>query len=220
MQPIRITAHLLNGFTSSDPWSPSIDGILGYWMMYEAKGDDFALSASNTAAMRPVEGLPLQRIEHGGLWWYACSSPIYSIASSARRYMHRRFDDAHERQLDLQGKSGKVLVAAGPYKNARIPFLLRITRQVEWHVIGDLGEIKRLLSRCPHIGGRYGSGFGRVSGWSFSDGDSEKAMHHRPLPVAYAEAHDIIGDEMYWGIRPPARLRENSALCIMPEAST
>ncbi|NGR09337.1 hypothetical protein G5B41_17495 [bacterium SGD-2] len=218
MQPIKITAHLYNGFTSSDPWSPSIDGILAYWVMRERLGDDFH-SPTNPMEMQPVEGLPLQRIEHGDWWWYAASSPIYQTHASARKYAHRRFDDAHEARLDLQGKSGKVLTAAGPYKNARIPLLLRVTDSVEWHVIGDQAEIERLLGRCGNIGAKFGSGYGRVKRWSFSPGDAEIAMRQRPVPADYAAAQGIVGEEMRWGLRPPARLPINTTMCVMPEVA-
>lgn len=218
MQPIKITAHLYNGFTSSDPWSPSIDGILAYWVMRERLGDDFH-SPTNPMEMQPVEGLPLQRIEHGDWWWYAASSPIYRTHASARKYAHRRFDDAHEAQLDLRGKSGKVLTAAGPYKNARIPLLLRVTDRVEWHVIGDQAEIERLLRKCGNIGAKFGSGYGRVKRWEYSPGDGTISLHCRPLPVEYAESLGIVGEEMRWGLRPPARLPINTTMCVMPEAA-
>jgi CRISPR type IV-associated protein Csf3 len=216
MQAIKITAQLYNGFTSSDPWSPSIDGILAYWHMREKLGDEFELSCSSSAAMRPVDDLPLERIDHDGLWWYACSSPIYCVRASARKHIHRRFDDVHERHLDLQGKSGKILTAAGPFKNTRLAFLLRVTDRVEWHVVGDHDAIARLLHRCSHIGSRYGAGFGRVRDWTFEPGDRDIALRHRPVPLSYAEAHGIEGEMMRWGIRPPARIAACSAMCVMP----
>lgn len=217
MEALKITARLYNGFTSADPWSPSIDGILAYWHMREKLGDEFDLAASNSALMQPVDDLPLERVEHGDQWWYACSSPIYTLHATARKHMHRRFDDAHERYLDLQGKSGKILTAAGPYKNSRIPFLLRVTDRVEWHVVGDRPSIERLLRQCSHIGARYGSGYGRVREWLLEPGDRETALRRRPVPVSYADEHGIDGERLTWGLRPPARLRSTRTLCVMPE---
>lgn len=213
MQALKVTAHLASGFIAADPWSPSLDGILAYWHMREQLGDEFATTSAQPHVMEPVTGLPLRVESHGALWWYACSSPIYETAAKVRRYLHRRFDDAQERYLDIQGKSGKVLVAAGPYKNARNAYMQTVTGRIEWHVIGERVEIERLLRRCWHIGARTGSGFGRVRRWEFGEGDEHLALTHRPIPE---EAAKSVGPRMVWGIRPPGRLPINRTMCVMP----
>jgi hypothetical protein len=217
MTPIAITAHLYNGFVSADHWSPSIDGILGYWHMRARLGaDEFNLTQGHSYQMTPVDGLPLLVVRSDELWWYACSSPLYGIAANVRKHIHRRFDQqAAERYLpDVR----KVQTKAGAYKNARISLMHRITARVTWHVIGDRPEIDRLLSHCTAIGAKLGAGFGRVARWELTEGDPEIARHHRPLPIAYAEAHAITGPVMHWGIRPPARIPQNCTDCVMPAA--
>ena len=59
---------------------------------------------------------------------------------------------------------------------------------------------------------------GEVLGWDVTDdGDEALAMHHRPLPIEYAEALGLqVESVIEWGIRPPARLQENVTLCAMP----
>lgn len=217
MIPIAITARLRTGFASSDPWSPAIDGIVGYWYMRELLGpEEFAISQGRDHGLKPADQLPMEKIEHDGQWWYACSSPIYQKQATVLRYMHRRFDQAPgERYLPDDIKT--VQTKAGPYKNARMAVQQHITDRVTWHVIGDLPEIERLLKRCTHIGAKIGAGFGRVRAWEFGSGDADIARHRRPLPVAYASQAGIEGDPMWWGLRPPARIPENCADCIMPK---
>jgi CRISPR type IV-associated protein Csf3 len=219
MTPIAITAHLHSGFASSDPWSPSIDGILAYHHLRERMHpDEFAVRSGRTDLMEPVDDLPLEIQRHGDWWWYACSVPMYRKYGEVRRYLHRRFDQ-REGEIYLQPGIRKIMTQAGPYKNARTAVQQRITDRVTWHVIGDRPEVERLLETCTHIGGRVGAGFGRVRRWSFDDGDADMARRLRPLPVEYAREHGIDGDEMYWGLRPPARLRANNTQCVMPDAS-
>jgi CRISPR type IV-associated protein Csf3 len=216
MTSIAITAHLYSGFASSDPWSPSIDGIIGYWWMREHLGPDlFAITQSKTHAMKPADQLPLKKIEYDGQWWYACSSPIYQNQATVHRHIHRRFDQPHAEKY-LPDNIKKVVTKAGSYKNFRMIVQQHITDCVTWHVIGDRAEIERLLSRCSHIGAKVGAGFGRVRRWSYAEGDAEIAQYLRPLPVAYANEKVIDGDPMWWGLRPPARLPENCVECLMP----
>ena len=215
MTPIAITAELYNGFVSADPWSPAIDGILAYWLMRERLGaEEFSISQGHSHRMTPVEGLPLEVMRHGDLWWYAASSPRYGSAATVRKHIHRRFDQsAAEKYLPA---IRKVQTSAGAYKNARISLMHRITNQVTWHVIGDGPEIERLLRTCAHIGGKVSAGFGRVRRWSYAEGDADLARFSRPLPADYASKHDIHGPVMEWGLRPPVRLAANIAACVMP----
>lgn len=221
MMPLRITAHLHSGFAAADRWSPALDGILAYWHLREVLGpEEFAITSADNAAMRPVEGLPLEVVHHGQWWWYACSSPMYSAAATVIRHIHRRFDARQaERHCDFQCRSEKVQVNAGPYKNRRLLLQQHITGQVQWHAVGDAAEVYRLLAQCPNIGAKFGAGFGRVRRWEVVEGDDTDATlarRHRPLPLEYADAQGVTGPLMEWGIRPPGRCKENRALCVMP----
>ncbi len=216
MKPIAITAVLYSGFVSSDPWSPAIDGILAYWHMREKLGpDEFSIRQGHDYQMEPVDDLPLEKIVHGGAWWYAASSPIYKAQATVQRHLHRRFDQTHAEKYLPEG-SKKIMTKAGAYKNARMVASQIITNRVTWHVIGDREEIERLLKQCHHIGGRVGAGFGRVRGWEFAVGVADLARTARPLPAAYAVENGIEGVEMEWGIRPPGRIAANSFHCVMP----
>jgi CRISPR type IV-associated protein Csf3 len=223
VQTLRITAELYSGFASSDPWSPTIDGIIAYWHLQDALGSEqFALNTSDPARQHPVEGLPLEVVRWRDWWWYACSLPIYEQAAEVTRYMHRRFDAQHaERYLDLQGKSGRILTAAGPYKNRRLGIRHHVTDRVQWYAVGDAAEVERLLLRCGNIGMKYGAGFGRVRRWLVEpivDDPDDRAYRYRPLPVEYATEIGVTGSTIEYGLRPPARIAENRTLCVIPPA--
>jgi len=225
VEPLIVTARLRNGFAASDSWSPALDAILGYWLLRERLGEAaFTAGAAYSAALGPVEGLPLERIDHGDWWWYACSSPIYTEAAQTLRYYHRRFDAQYsERHAAITRK--RVEVKAGPYKASRLSEVVHTCPDVRWHVIGDAAEITRVLRRCTAIGARVGAGFGAVAEWEVSESGfttddmaADLARRHRPVPVEYARQNGIVGPEMIWGLRPPARLRGNQTLCVMPDA--
>ncbi len=218
MEPLRVVAYTPAGFASSDQWSPSLDGILGYWQLREQLGEEeFALGMSGHSPMvEPV--LPLARLNDGPEWFWAASAPLYHAQVDYLHYYHRRFDAfAAERYL-ATGKSGKILISAGPYKQYRQAHQVHVAPSVTWHTVGDRAEIVRLLRRCAAIGAGVSRGPGRVVRWEVTtDGADERmAMFHRPLPVAFAAAHGIDGPTMEWAIRPPGWARENRALCVMP----
>ncbi len=220
MEALVVTAKLRNGFAASDPWSPALDAILGYWMLREQLGEAaFTAGAADAANLSAVEGLPLERIEHDAWWWYACSAPIYTEAAQTLRYYHRRFDaQAAERHAAITRK--RVEVKAGPYKASRLNQVVHTCGGVQWHVVGDASEIRRLLRRCSAIGAKVGAGFGAVAEWTVEEGgDLHTALYHRPLPERYADLKGIDGPRMIWGLRPPARLRDNQTLCVMPDAT-
>jgi len=214
LKPLKITAELYNGFVASDDWSPNLDGILAYWYLRQSDPDNFLTAQGRSDLMTPVDGLPLEKIGLGDLWWWACSSPIYVLHQQHRAYFHRRFDDHNERFLPDGTKT--VLTAAGPYKCYRKSVLMRVTQSVSWHCVGDEDAIRALLDHCHHVGGKSSQGYGRVKGWTIGPGDESLALFHRPLPLDYARGRGITGPIMRWGIRPPARLPANQADCVMP----
>jgi CRISPR type IV-associated protein Csf3 len=215
---LRIVAHLRSGFASKFPWSPSIDGILAYVERMRALGpEEFALTQADLSAQKPNESLPLQMQQYGDTWWYQCSSPIYQAAIIEVRHLHRRFN-AVEAETYMEG-SRKIETTKGPYKNARFQVQHRVTNRVEWHANGDRAAIEDMLRDVTHIGAKMGAGFGMVRAWEVrEDGDEETAVHHRPLPQAYAESHGISGIVMRWGYRPPIRIPENIDICVIPHA--
>lgn len=220
MEPVVVTAELENGFCASDPWSPGLDGLLAYWTLYDRLGADaFALGQSGhtDAVVLDADELPLAVERHGDAWWWHCSAPIYQAAAVHQRYFHRRFDQALAMARADVGKSGKVAVSSGPYKNYRIAVNVTICPTVTWHAIGDADAIARLVRRCPTIGRGGSQGLGFVREWRVEpDGNATLARFGRPLPFDFAQEHGVVGALMEWGIRPPGRLRQHRTLCVMP----
>ena len=215
MKPLKITAHLVDGFVSSDKWSPSIDGIIAFSLIREALGDEeFAIQCGSVIKSSDVVALPLEKISHGEFRWYACSFPAFETNSKTVKHFHRRFDQHHSDKLDLGGKSGKILTAAGPYKNYRRKIEKINAREITWHVIGEEHTISAALDSITHVGSKIAQGYGEVRRWSVSQGDAELARRYRALPKPYADIHGVSGTLMQWGISPPAR--DNSTLCVMP----
>lgn len=220
MIPLIVTAHLASPYSTSDPWSPALDGILAYWATRERLGEEeFALGMTGHRELVEVD-LPLARVDAGDTWWWACSSPLVDAVQQFDSYTHRRFDDAAALTATPETVR-RVLTAGGPYKIYRTRHVRVVAPSVRWHVIGDADEIQRLLARCHNIGAGHTRGWGQVREWTVDPGGNpQTARFRRPLPVAFATDHlEHLGPgtQLVWGIRPPGRRPEQKALCFMPE---
>ena len=221
MEPLRVVAELANGFASSDGWSPSIDGILARQVMLDRLGRG-RFDTTDSVEMTPVEGVPLAVERWDDWWWYQCSVPVYHLSRVQEKHFHRRFPVARVVQYAAPQR-GRVNVKSGKFKNSRKALLLRVTDEVVWHVVGDREAILHLLRDVTHIGKLCAHGYGRVIRWRVTAGsaDTERlARFQRPLPKDFAVHHGIDGFEIYWGIRPPGRLKINRTLCRMPAISS
>lgn len=224
MTPFTIIAHLENGFIAGDPWSPAIDGILGYAYHLERMDfETFTAKSAMTSELEPADDLPLLKVEHNGLWWYACSSPIadkkVGVIGQEKKFYHSRFDDYAASKYVPDVK--KVLTSAGPYKGSRNYELRIMTPSIHWNCIGDMSECQRLLGllKEPQVGAGRARGYGVVKRWEFIAGDDNtttSARTHRPLPSDYAALNGVLGPEVLTGFRPPARAPVNRTLCVMP----
>lgn len=214
MRPLIVTARLRNGFAASDDWSPSIEGLLGY----------FAMSGGAPPLERdlePVAGLPLGVESFGDLWWYQASFPEYVESGRFERSFSKRFDGTVSSSASTRSRlaGGPVLDSrSGPYRNHRLSVVVRLTREIRWHVVGDADAIRGLLGGCTHIGYKRAHGYGHVDDWAVTPASSDsKARFWRMLPVPFAEHHGLTGPSIYWGFRPPAYSPRNKALCRIPD---
>lgn len=217
LEPLVVTAHLVNAYEGDD-LSPSLDGILAYWLLQEQLGEEeFAMGFTGHRALIDPE-LPLGKETFGSLWWWQCSSPISQIKQEFLSFTHRRFDDEYAYERVPNAK--RVETKAGAYKAYRNGHRRRLVKQITWHCLGDATEIRRLLRRCSTIGKGHTHGYGQldpVTPWTVEPGgDASLARFYRPLPVMFAEQHQVTGPFMLWGVRPPGRLPENQALCVIP----
>lgn len=217
MKPLIVTARLAQGLVAADRWSPTLDGILAWAHMRRILPPEEFVGGAALEHGTAVEGLPLERCEHEGEWWYAASSPETQTAARQRRYYHRRFDEQHA--LTYTRSQAKVLTSAGPFKGMRHNEILTITPAIRWRAIGDQDAVRDLLTEVLQVGRGVGRGYGRVTEWNVAEGsedDSRRARTERPLPVAFAQANGIDGPCLTWGVRPPPWLPGNSTLCVMP----
>jgi hypothetical protein len=220
MEPLLVTAWLVNGYAASDPWSPALEGILAYWALREQLGEEeFALGMTGHRPVVEAE-LPLARESWEGHWWWCVSSPLAEARATFESWTHRRFDDGPALGFTPETVR-RVLTAGGPYKAYRTRHTRIVTPWVRWHAIGDAAELRRLLARCHNIGAGYAHGWGQVRAWTVEPGgDAAIARFRRPLPVEFAAAHMGQlgpGTQMDWGIRPPGRRPEQRTRCFMPE---
>jgi len=220
MVPLRVSAVLLNGYVTNDPWSPALDGILASVVVREQVGDEaYALGMAGDLTIADP-ALPIQREgDPDGQWWWACSSPVVDDAIQHDIWFHRRFDYAPALQY-LDAKVRRVNTSAGPDKNYRMRETVITPRDrcLHWHVIGDADEIRRLLRKVYQVGKGGSRGRGAVREWIVTEdgADEALALTHRPLPADHARAIGVAGVEMQWGLRPPARLPEHQAWCVLP----
>ena len=220
MIPLRVTARLLNGFCQNDPWSPALDGILASVVVREAIGDDaYALGMAGGMTITDPT-LPLQREgDQDGHWWWACSSPVADAPMQHDVWFHRRFDVAPGIERLAEG-TRRINLSAGPLKNYRMRETVITPRDrcIHWHVIGDDDEIRRLLRRVHQVGKGGSRGRGAVTEWIVTEdgADAWAARYRRPIPAEDARAIGLDGVEMQWGLRPPARMPEHQAWCVLP----
>lgn len=222
MIPLVVTAHLQQGFVATDPWSPSLDGILAAMVLQEELGpEEYALGSSGGRGWSSPD-LPLEQDGAGDDWWWCASSPLVGEAIQHDAWYHRRYDFAQA--IDrVDEKTRRVQVQGGPYKayRNRETITIPIDRQVLWAAIGERDEIIRLLRRCTVVGKGGAHGRGIVLGWDVREADDPDrtatlARNHRPLPVETALDRGLTGPVLRWGIRPPGRAPEHQRQCVMP----
>lgn len=216
MVPLIVTAHLRAAYVASDPWSPSLDGILAYWALREQLGEEeFSLGMSGHRSL-VVATLPLGKEEHDGDWWWQCSMPLAAPVARFHRYTRRRFDLGHAMERVGERVNG-VETKGGPFKASSTRETAAVVPCVSWHCMGEATEIERLLRRCRNIGRGSTHGGGEVLRWEVTPGgEPELARFQRPLPVGFALAHDRTGAVLDWGIVPPGRDPRHRRRCVMP----
>jgi CRISPR type IV-associated protein Csf3 len=208
-RPLTVTAYTPAGFAAGDPWSPALDGIIGYAFEREVLGADFGTNLD----LKPVDGLPLAIVRHDGLWWYEVGFPETSTPLQQRdKHFHRRFNSV-DAETWFDGR--KVETAMGPHKNLRKPHLVTTCASVSWKCIGDAAEILRLASQISNVGSGHSRGLGAIARWEVTDGFDGSIR--RAVPVAYAEEHGLKGSRAMHAIRPPKHILENQVMCILPE---
>lgn len=218
MKTLKITAHLANGYASTDPWSPSLENIIAYWHLRNTLSDaEFAAGCGGVGEFAVIDDLPIGIERHGEHWWYQCSSPIADKVGEHITHFNRRFDQRLAEDHLWQKKQNRNLpLSSGQLKNKRTKVVKTLAKRVHWHCIGDESAIMSLLEDCAHIGAQTSRGYGEVLEWSVDAGNEKLARLYRPVSVAFAAECNIEGARLPWGIRPNIRDPRNNVECILP----
>ena len=203
MRPLIVRAHMAGAFVSASPWSPMLDGVLAYEVLRREMGDEFYAQNPQRDGIREAE-LPLARDTDGADWWWACSVPEYVDVQEHVRWSHGRFDDQHERYIDL-GRRTKVETAGGRYKDMRLPLITHLATCITWNVRGCETCIRELLRDVTHLGQKRAAGHGLVREWSI-EAAAEDLSWHRWVPAPQGRLQ---------GIRPPYWHHELKRPCVL-----
>lgn len=180
-EPLRVVAHLANGYIAPVDGGLHLDGILS------AACFSLYPSVINPTADRYIIPLPLSLAwvsPIGDPLWLATELRPADEAKLGVAYLHARYPVD---RADLAGRRA-VLTSAGRYKDARLPLAVTVADRVEGWCIGDAGQVKRLLDRIDYIGRKSAHGFGRVIKWEIAaapDVDPETILDRRAVPLDY-----------------------------------
>lgn len=179
MQPLQITAHLLNGYLPSDADGElHLDGILSS-AVFAAHPCTFKMVAVATVAPLPLS--PLWRSDDGVIL-YASSDLMPDIHAKGQEYWHKRYPATHNEWVIPKKINAKT--SAGQYKDYRVPMDIRLANNLSAICIGNKDEIERLLSYITHVGKKSSQGFGRVAKWEVKEiaVSVDDVLANRPVP--------------------------------------
>ena len=243
MQPLTVTAHLEAGVAHAGPWGIALDGLLASVLHMGAKARLLAGGGEHTplADQDDVEDLdlPLARCGEGTDWHWAatCAWPGERARSQPPEVVtwHSRPD--HRHLVDLTGGDLRQHVDedSGRYRRYAMPLLVTLTDAVLWRAVGDVDEIRSLLSGVQAIGKKRATGHGRVLSWSIEPApelDAWAAAHThpdftlgRPVPescLQLVSASQLAEEppEGPAGIRPPYSHRGRQRQLLLPVPRT
>lgn len=216
MQPLRVTATLLNGIAHASPWTVALDGLLAaqIWQQHKRRHphEHSALEELNP----PDMDLPLARCTIPGRWWHwaaTCGWPTPVPTDPEIRHWGTRLDHRHTEHT-ATALPQRLPDNQGRWKAFWMPLPVTVAAHLTWHAVGDLAAVTDLLQGIGSIGKKRSQGEGRVLHWDVqpaSDMDLFTAGHlsptgalARPCPPACVCGRDIPdGGPGYAAIRPP-----------------
>ena len=213
MQTLKVIAYISSGIDTSNPWSPSLDGILASAYLEHKLGTDkfnidMALNKQSTVA-----NLDIAKSE-GDEWFYLCSSPIFAVDQSQTFTQYKRFN--HDEHDLIKMKAKQLQLTKGVHKNTAWNANVKYCEKVEWHVASNKDYVLSLLQDVTHIGANRAAGYGKVDKWAVEEGEDLLARYYRPLPLNNTICDDLKYHKMWWGYRPSVRIKSNQAYCNMP----
>jgi hypothetical protein len=193
-EPLVVRAHLAEPVVNFHP-ETTFDGPLsfGAYAQYIAQyGDDLPARNSDWAldfdlplariATVPVEGADRRLCTPDGRVWVWASSRVSFAEPSIHTRVEVRRKPATE-QMSTWSKAKRHHVGLGPLKARNAVHPAVVTPWVEWRVLGDPDEIRKLLGFVTHLGRLHSHGYGRVLRWEVEEDSSGQAWKSRALPA-------------------------------------
>lgn len=217
-EPLHIRAVLMTSVISD--LSLPIDAILFFFWHAIELGPKMLDRPGEHLSDRGLGAMPFLAIANRGkpTWFYRASWAIWPerVADGTDAWVKRNDFFA----LDYLDHRARINIGSGRYKNYRMPVWYRSATHVDWYLVGDADEIRRVLSVATHIGKKTAHGWGRVREWIVEpserdysivrDGKLVRGVPLDALPkrVEFARTH--------YGFRPSYWLAQNQAEIAVP----
>lgn len=221
-QPLRVRAWLRSPVIS-DEWLP-LDGIL----FYQAARDqlppqDVTIPGGVQDGILSKIKMPLEIVgAHTPTWYYKCSWAQWpQTVATGRDYWNKRFDQGFASLVDFGKRRGVISTSSGPMKMYHMPVFYRSALWVEWFCVGNLMEIKILLSACTHIGKKTSQGWGRVWRWDAELQQDDWSIWRDGRLMRGIPAEEVMDKSQplrlaYYGFRPSYWSKDNQRILAMP----
>jgi hypothetical protein len=199
---IKIVAFLSKVIALNDNWTPALDGLIAYQIMYNCgilkqnpSQDDIKTSIAVIKEKMPIEIGYLS--ESKSSWYYKTSSPFYEI----------------------KAKEIKEFPSASNVK----PW--RVTSCLTWYCRGNIQEVEDILQTMQSIGKYKTFAYSGVKSWLIQEVENDYHLWKndklcKPVPYVYLEKDTRIFKYDYkcreWGWRCPTALVDNQSRCVMP----
>lgn len=208
MHPMIVTAKLAGVGVVGDSYFP-LDSILAR-AVYERIGNP------EVTAAPPVECL--ERRGQDTEWYYACSFAQAEWKGEGKSFWVKR-----PRYSEIIGRSDtkSMTVKSGRFKGYNMPIFYLLAEEIRWFCVGDIGEVRSLLSGIESIGKKRSQGWGVVREWAVEESaedwsESRNGVVTRAIPAVAASNMGLDGDPGWYGIRPAYWDAENQADVFLP----
>lgn len=203
MKPLRV--HITLRTPMMEPGNLfHLDGLLAALRVQRAEADHGAVDPRDWQ-----HDLPLARYTSpSGSWVFQASVFRLKREGEARLWpisggINTTTAAEHRAAGVLLLRSGKPNPAGGHFKGSFFNKPILWTELEAW-CIGDKAQVESLLSECRQVGGRRGTGFGRVETITVEEVDEAACRwFDRALPADYSGPgqEELVG--MIGGLRPP-----------------
>lgn len=196
---IKIVASLFRSIALNDNWTPNLDGIFSYQILFDSGllKSKPTIEQIKSGSVVIKENMPIEIgyfTEEKTSWYCKTSSPYYTLQK------------AHN-------------LGVGAIK----PW--RVTSEITWYCRADLEKIEELLERIQYIGKYKTMSHSGIKSWLVQEVKEDYHLWKndklsRPVPCVYLQNDKRILLCDYkikdWGWRHPTYLLDNQTQCYMP----